>query len=35
MDSRKNGTEEFIFRAVMEKQTYRIDLLTWGEGRRG
>ena len=35
MESRKNGTEEFIFRAAMEKQTYRIDLWTWGEGRRG
>ena len=22
----KNGTEEFIYRAAMEKQTYRIDL---------
>ena len=31
----KNGTEEFIYRAAMEKQTYRIDLWTWGEGRRG
>ena len=31
----KNGTEEFIFRAAMEKQTWRIDLRTWGEGRRG
>ena len=29
----KNGTEEFIYRAAMEKQ--RIDLWTWGEGRRG
>ena len=31
----KNGTEEFIYRATMEKQTQRIDLWTWGEGRRG
>ena len=31
----KNGTEEFIYRAGMEKQTQRIDLWTWGEGRRG
>ena len=31
----KNGTEEFIYRAAMEKQTQRIDLWTWGEGRRG
>ena len=31
----KNGTEEFIFRAAMEKQTQRIDLWTQGEGRRG
>ena len=31
----KNGTEEFIYRASLEKQTQRIDLQTWGEGRRG
>ena len=31
----KNGTEEFIYRETMEKQTYRIDLWTWGEGWRG
>ena len=30
-----NGTEKFIYRATMEAQTQRIDLLTWGEGRRG
>ena len=30
----KNGTEEFIYRATVEKQTQRIDLWTWGEGRR-
>ena len=30
----KNGTEEFIYREAMEKQTQRIDLQTWGEGRR-
>ena len=29
----KNGTEEFIYRAAMEKQP--IDLRTWGAGRRG
>ena len=29
----KNGIEEFIHRAAMEKQTQRIDLLTWGEER--
>ena len=28
----KNGTEEFIYRAAVEKQTQRIDLWTWGEG---
>ena len=31
----KNGTEEHIYRAAVEKQTQRIDLRTWGEGRRG
>ena len=31
----KNGTEEFICRAAMEKQTQRTDLWTRGEGRRG
>ena len=31
----KNGTEEYIYRAAMEKQTQRIDLQTWGEGREG
>ena len=31
----KNGSEEFIYRAAMEKQTWGIDLWTWGEGRRG
>ena len=31
----KNSTEEFIYRAAMEKETQRIDLWTWGEGRRG
>ena len=30
----KNGTEKFIFKASMEKQTQRIDLWIWGEGRR-
>ena len=28
----KNGVEEFIYRAAMEKQTQRIDLRTWGGG---
>ena len=31
----KTGTEEFIYRATVEKHTERIDLWTWGEGRRG
>ena len=31
----KNGSEEFIYRAGMEKQTQRIDLWTWGKGKRG
>ena len=31
----KNGTEEFTYRATIEKQTQRIDLWTWGEWRRG
>ena len=31
----KNGTEELIYRAAMEKQTQRIDLWTWGEEKRG
>ena len=31
----KNGTEEFIYRAAMEKRTQRINVWTWGEGRRG
>ena len=31
----KNNTEEFIYVATMEKQTQKIDLWTWGEGRRG
>ena len=31
----KNGAEEVIYRAAMEKQTQRIDLWAWGEGRRG
>ena len=30
----ESGPEEFIYRATMEKQAYRIDLWTWGEGRR-
>ena len=33
MESRKNDTEEFTYRSAMEKQTQRIDLWTWGEGR--
>ena len=31
----KNGTEEFIYRAALEKQTQRIDLWTWGGGGEG
>ena len=31
----KNGTEEFIYRAAMEKQTQRIDLWTCGGGGEG
>ena len=31
----KDGTDKFIYRAAMEKQIQRIDLWTWGEGRRG
>ena len=31
----KNGTEELVYSAAMEKQTQKIDLWTWGEGRRG
>ena len=31
----KNDTEEFIYRAAMEKQTWRTDLWTLEEGRRG
>ena len=31
----KNGTEEFIYRAAMEKQTQRIDLWTWGGREEG
>ena len=34
MESRKNGTEDFLYRAAMEKQT-QIDLQTWAEGTRG
>ena len=30
----KNGTEELIYNATMEKQTWRIDLWTWVEGVR-
>ena len=31
----KNGTEEFIYRAAMEKQTQKIDSQTWVEERKG
>ena len=31
----KNDTEEFTYRAAVEKQTQRIDLWTWGEGGEG
>ena len=27
----KNGSEEFIYRAIVEKQIQKIDLRTWGE----
>ena len=30
----KNATGELIYRAVVEKQTQRIDLQTWGDGIR-
>ena len=29
----KDGTEELIFRAAVEKQMQKADLRTWGEGR--
>ena len=31
----KNGTEEFIYRVAMEKQTQRIDFQTWGQQGTG
>ena len=31
----ENGSEEFIYRATVEKQTQRIDLWTWEEGKEG
>ena len=31
----KNGSEEFIYMAAVEKQTQRIDLWTWAEGKQG
>ena len=31
----KNGTEELISRAAMEKQTQRTDIWTWGGGKGG
>ena len=31
----KNGTEEFIYRAAMGKQTQRMDLWTWERGGEG
>ena len=31
----ENGTEEFTYRAELEKQTQRIDLWTWGGGGEG
>ena len=30
----RDGTDEFIFRAAMEKQTYRTDLWTRSEKRK-
>ena len=35
IQTQKNGTEEFIYRAAMEKQTQRIDLQTWERGGEG
>ena len=32
--TQKDGTDEFIFRVAMEKQTQRTDLWTREEGRR-
>ena len=34
-ESRRNGTEEFIYRATVEKQIKRINIWTWGEGTSG
>ena len=31
----ENGTEEFTYRAAMEKQTQSIDLWTWERGGQG
>ena len=31
----KNSAKEFIYRAAMEKQTWRIDLWIWVKRRRG
>ena len=31
----KNGTEEFIYRVTVKKQTQKIELWTWGEGGEG
>ena len=31
----KNGTEEFIYVAAVEKEIQRIDLWAWGEGGEG
>ena len=31
----KNGTEEFTYRAAVEKQRLRTDLWTWEEGSGG
>ena len=31
----KNGTEEFIHRAAVEKETQRTGLWTWGGGGKG
>ena len=33
--TQKNGSEEFIFRETMEKQTQRTDLWTWERGGEG
>ena len=31
----EKSTDRFIYRAAVEKQTLRIDIWTWEEGKRG